>query len=245
MFNGMKHRALEPELMDDLSAGGRELREALGKLRLLNRIFAAAPPTLYGVKRLWRAADKPRHLTVLDIGAGSGDVNRKLLRWANANRIDLKITLMDRAQEACEEAKLYFQNEPRVQVVRQDVYALPEACVDIVTGTQFVHHFTTEELPGVVASMLKAARIGVVVNDIHRHFIPWAAVWLTTRLISGNRYIQHDGPLSVAKGFRAADWIHLKKALGQPGMFYAWRPLFRYIVVIRKSQPINRATINT
>jgi SAM-dependent methyltransferase len=234
VFKEMKHRAVEPELMDDLSVGGHELREALQKLRVLNRIFAAAAPTLYGVKRLWREADKPRRLTILDIGSGSGDVNRHLLRWADANRIDLKITLIDITEEACAEARLYFHNEPRVQVVRQDLFSLPEACADMVTATQFVHHFASDELPGVVKSMLKASQLGVVVNDIHRHLIPWAAVWLVARMISNNRYIVHDGPLSVAKGFRAADWNHLREVLGVSSMFYAWRALFRYVVVIRK-----------
>lgn len=224
--------------MDDFSVGGHELREALQQLRVLNRIFAAAAPTLYGVKRLWREADKPRRFTILDIGSGSGDVNRHLLRWADANGIDLKITLIDITEEACAEARLYFHNEPRVQVVKQDLFSLPKGCADMVTGTQFVHHFADNELPRVVTSMLKASQLGVVVNDIHRHFIPWTAVWIVARMISNNRYILNDGPLSVAKGFRAEDWNHLRKAMGISGMFYTWRPLFRYVVVIRKNQLI-------
>lgn len=237
MSRGLMERAKAPELMDDLSSGGAELREALRHLRLLNRIFAAAAPTIHGVRRLWLKADKPRRLSVLDIGAGSGDVNRQLLQWADAQRIELSITLVDLTEEACEEARQIFRNEPRIQVMRGDLFSLAEACADIVTGTQFVHHFNAEELPSVARSMLKASRIGIVINDIHRHWIPWTAVWLTTRVISSNRYILNDGPLSVAKGFRAADWEHLRKALGLSDMYYAWRPLFRYAVVIGKTGP--------
>jgi 2-polyprenyl-3-methyl-5-hydroxy-6-metoxy-1,4-benzoquinol methylase len=236
MFRRIEQRAEEPELMDDYSTGGPELREALQHLRILNRIFGAAAPTLYGVKRLWMEADKPRRLSILDIGAGSGDVNGRLLRWADANGIDLRITLIDITEEACEEARLCFHNEPRVQVMRSDLFSLPEACADMVTGTQFVHHFAANELPRVVERMLEASRIGVVINDIHRHWIPWTAVWLASRMVSNNRYILNDGPLSVAKGFRAADWNSLRKALGISRMFYAWRPLFRYVVVLRKNK---------
>jgi SAM-dependent methyltransferase len=234
MFKGLKRRAAEPELMDDFSTGGPELREALRHLRRLNRLFGAAAPTLCGVRKLWAEADKPGGFSILDIGAGSGDVNRRLLRWADEERIDLTITLADITEEACEEARRLFRGEPRVRVVRTDLFELPEHCADVVTGTQFVHHFAPHELPRVVQHMLRASRIGVVLNDIHRHWIPWAAVWLTTRLLSHNRYILHDGPLSVAKGFRADDWEHLGKVLGATGMFYAWRPLFRYMVVIGK-----------
>ncbi|WP_053374063.1 methyltransferase domain-containing protein [Paenibacillus sp. FJAT-27812] len=236
MSKGLRMRAEAAELMDDFSIGGSELREALRQLRLLNRIFVASAPTLYGVKRLWEKANKPRSLSILDVGAGSGDVNRQLLRWADIQGIELTIRLVDLTEEACEEARLFFQNESRVQVKQGDLFALPEGSADIVTGTQFLHHFDEEELPHTVGSMLSVSRLGVVINDIHRHWIAWAAVWLTTRMISTNRYILNDGPLSVAKGFRAGDWRKLGQMLGLPAIYYKWRPLFRYAVVIDKAQ---------
>lgn len=236
MFRGLQHRAKALEFMDDFSAGGSELREALQHLRVLNRIFSAAAPTLYGVRRLWTEVNKPKSFSIIDIGSGSGDVNRHLLRWADVNKIDLRITLVDISEEACEEARLFFQNEPRVKVMRGNLFTLPEAGADVITGTQFVHHFSEVELPNVVESMLKASRFGIVINDIHRHWIPWVAVWLTARMISKNRYILNDAPLSVAKGFRSTDWMDLRKVLGVSEMYHAWRPLFRYVVVIRKNK---------
>lgn len=236
MSRGMSERAEAAELMDDFSAGGSELRQGLRKLRLLNRVFAAAGPTLYGVKQLWEEANRPKRLTILDIGAGSGDVNRRLLKWADQQGIELAIQLVDVTEEACAEAKLFFQNEPRVKVRRGDLFALDEGCADIVTGTQFLHHFAEEELPEATASMLKASRLGIVINDIHRHWIAWAAVWLTTRMISTNRYVLNDGPLSVAKGFRAKDWNRLGQSLGIAAICYKWRPLFRYAVIIGKAE---------
>ncbi|MFD0616204.1 methyltransferase domain-containing protein [Paenibacillus sp. GCM10027629] len=234
MFYKLRGRASAAELMDDFSSGGEELREALRELRLLNRLFVASAPTLYGVKQLWQAAGKPKRLTITDVGAGSGDVNRRVLQWATMQGVDLAITLVDMTEEACAEARLFFRNEPRVQVMRGDLFKLPEGGADIVTGTQLLHHFAEEELPGVIVSMLRGARLGVVVNDIHRHWIAWTAVWLATRIMSSNRYIRNDGPLSVAKGFRSQDWKRLKQAAGINQMMYSWRPLFRYTVVIGK-----------
>jgi 2-polyprenyl-3-methyl-5-hydroxy-6-metoxy-1,4-benzoquinol methylase len=220
--------------MDDFSIGGANLREALRHLRRLNRIFGASGPTLYGVKRLWMDAGRPKQFSILDIGSGSGDVNRLLLRWAEKNGIQLRITLADVTEEACEEAKLYYQNEERVRIIRRDLFQLPECCADVITATQFVHHFPSEDMPKVVRHMLSASRIGIVINDIHRHWIPWAAVWLVAHGISRNRYIRHDGPLSVAKGFRSADWERLKGSCGAANLSYTWRPLFRYVVIARK-----------
>ncbi|MGO4542814.1 methyltransferase domain-containing protein [Paenibacillus sp. 2TAB19] len=232
-------RAVTPELMDDFTSGGIELREALRHLRWLNRIFAAAAPTMYGIERLWNEANKPKHLSIMDIGSGSGDVNRRLLQWLDMNRIDASITLVDKTTEACEEAKQFYRHEPRVNVLQYDLFDMSEQSVDIVTGTQFLHHFGEEELPAVILKMLSLSRLGVVINDIHRHWLAWSAVWVTTRLISSNRYIVNDGPLSVAKGFQIADWELLKESLGEGvDLTYSWRPLFRYAVLIRHEQQV-------
>ena len=236
IFRNLSTRAKEDELMDDFSLGGEELSEALKHLRRLNKIFGASGPTCYGVKKLWSEMGRPSELTLLDVGAGSGDVNRKLLKWADSRGIEMKITLVDLTEEACEEARLYFRDEERVKVIRADVKSLPEGYADIVTGSQFVHHFEGQELVEIVNHMLKSSRFGVVINDIHRHSVPYTAVWLTTRIISQNRYIRHDGPLSVAKGFTNKDWSDLKSKLNHKTMTYSWKPLFRYAVVIPREK---------
>lgn len=232
IFRKLDRRAKEEELMDDFSLGGAELTEALKHLRRLNKIFAAPGPTKYGVEKLWREMGRPNSLSILDVGAGSGDVNRKLLRWADERGIQLSITLVDMTAEACDEARALFKGENRVTVLQADVCDLPDASADIVTGSQFVHHFDGEKLVEIVSHMLRASRYGVVINDIHRHTVSYTAVWITTRIISRNRYIRHDGPLSVAKGFKGSDWKELQTRLNHQSMTYNWKPLFRYAVII-------------
>ncbi|MFB4327790.1 methyltransferase domain-containing protein [Paenibacillus sp. CR_12] len=231
-FRMLSIRAQEDELMDDFTMGGEELSEALRHLRRLNRIFAAPGPTLDGVVKLWKSIGCPYTLSIMDVGAGSGDVNRKLLQWSDQMGVELSITLVDVTEEACEEARRLFRHEPRVHVRRADVKELPDASADIVTGSQFIHHFQGQQLMEIVSHMLRTSVHGVVINDIHRHPVPYAAVWITTRLISRNRYIRHDGPLSVAKGFKGRDWRELKEQLNHATLTYRWKPLFRYSVVI-------------
>ncbi|WP_331436768.1 methyltransferase domain-containing protein [Gordoniibacillus kamchatkensis] len=199
----LRRRDETMELMDDLARGGEELLQAHRHLHLLNRLFAAAGPAVYGVDRLWRECGRPSELTVLDIGAGSGGINRRLLRWADANGIGLRLVLVDVAAEACAAARASFADEPRVEVRQGSLFELAADSADIVTASQFAHHFMGEELPAAVRRMAAASRLGVVLADIHRHWLAYAAVWLVTRL-SPNRYIRHDGPLSVRAAFAAA-----------------------------------------
>ncbi|MBD3922118.1 methyltransferase domain-containing protein [Paenibacillus sp. PR3] len=231
----LRHRALRPELMDDHGTGGDSLREAHRHLQRLNQIFGAAGPVLYAVRQLWQEAGRPRQLSVLDIGCGAGDINRSLLRWAEQEGIELLLTLGDLTEEACAEARALYQDEPRVTVRQLDLFKLQPGEADIVAASQLLHHFDEEQVVEAVEAMVRGSRIGCAIGDIHRHPIAWAAVWLVTRTVSRNRYIRHDGPLSVAKGFRAADWRRVRERLADGGQLaYSWRPLFRYACWVRK-----------
>ncbi|WP_425456970.1 methyltransferase domain-containing protein [Cohnella terricola] len=220
--------------MDDFSVGGESLLEAFRHLSRLNRIFGAQNPILYGIKYLWKHAGKPKDFTILDIGSGSGDINLSVLKWADKRGVKLKIVLTDVTEEARTEAERLFRTDSRVDFVRQDLFRPTELRADIVTASQFVHHFPSGQLPSIVNRMLSLSRIGVVINDIHRHWIPWTAVWIATRIVSRNPYIRHDGPLSVARGFRGEDFRRLSRQLGNTDMTYRWRPLFRYAVIVPK-----------
>jgi hypothetical protein len=82
-----------------------------------------------------------------------------------------------------------------------------------------------------------ASRLGVVINDLHRHPLAWLGIWLMTRLFSRNRLIRHDAPLSVQRGFRPADFERLRDLPDLRGLRYRWRPLFRYLVIVPPLTP--------
>jgi len=225
-------RSQAPERMDDLTIGGRELAEALAQLAWINRLLGAPWITLEGVRRLWRAAGCPRRLSLVDVGAGGGESNRLLLRWAALSRVDLGITLIDIHPETCAYAARIYADEPRVRVEQGDLFDLPAGHADLVTASLLLHHLPNESLPRALRAMRQAARIGLVVNDLHRH--P-AAEWLirqATRLLSRNEMIRHDAPLSVRRGFRAAELRLLREEPGLESLHFAWRPFFRYLLIL-------------
>lgn len=228
----LTRRSEAPELMDDLTQGGPELRTALAQLRVINTLLGAALPTLEGVDRLWRQAGRPGHLELVDVGAGSGDGNRVLLFWALVRRVHLRITLIDINAETCKVARELYHDEPRVRVEQGSAFLLPPRTADIVTASLFAHHFPDRLLPSLLRTLSEAATIGAVVNDLHRHTFAWASIWLLTRLFSRNRMIHHDAPLSVLRGFRANDFVRLRQEYGLERLWFAWRPLFRYLVIL-------------
>ncbi|MFZ5828232.1 MAG: SAM-dependent methyltransferase [Bacillota bacterium] len=232
-------RAAEPERMDDRSIGGPELEEALHQLSWINRLLGAAWVTLEGVVELWRRAGRPRRLHLLDVGAGAGDINRVLLRWARRAGVDLRITLVDIHPETCRHAARQFRDEERVTVEQGDLFALDAHRADIVTASLVLHHVPTDELESALLSLRRAARLGVVVNDLHRHPVAEGFIAAATRLLSRNPMIRHDAPLSVRRGFRAAELEALRERPGLAGLRCRWRPLFRYLVTLPGGGPEN------
>lgn len=232
MWPDLRQRSQALELMDDFSIGGDDLAVALHELRLINTVLASAQLTISGIRRLWQAAGQPTHLSLLDIGAGSGDLNRAVLRWADAHGVAMQIILVDLHPETCAAAAALYADEPRVRVVCSDLLTLGVRPVDIVTAALFTHHFGPQQLPHIYLAMLNAARLGVVVNDLHRHMLAWLGISVATRLLSRNRMIRHDAPLSVLRGFRAADLRELRQVAGLEHLDFSWRPLFRYLVIV-------------
>ncbi len=225
-------RSTAEELMDDSGIDGPELTQALNQLRWINRLLAGTYPSIEGVMRLWQASGRPAQLHILDVGAGSGDHSKQLLRWAEQEHIDLHISLLDIHPQTCALARQYYAHEPRISIQQGDFFMLKADTADIITAALVLHHIPDQQLGTAILVLWHAARLGVVVNDLHRHPFAWSSIWLLTRLLSGNRMIRHDAPLSVLRGFQIRDIRRLAELPGLEGLWFRWRPMFRYLIII-------------
>lgn len=231
----LSQRSTAPERMDDPAHGGRELAVALRQLRLINRLLGAAWPTLWGVKRLWDEAGRPSQLHLLDVGAASGDPNRLLLRWARRAGVELRLTLLELNPETCAHARQYWADEPRVTVQQGDLFDLAPGSADLITASMVLHHFSTPDVARALQVLRRGARLGVIVNDLHRHWLAWWFIRGATALLSRNPMIRHDAPLSVARGFARADMLALRRSEGR--LRFYWAPLFRWLLLLPGGDP--------
>jgi len=87
------------------------------------------------------------------------------------------------------------------------------------------------EIVGFLQWMERTARHGWFVNDLHRHTLAWYGFTAMARIARWHRFVQHDGPLSVARSFRRPDWTRLMAQAGSPPEAHIhWRFPFRYCV---------------
>jgi SAM-dependent methyltransferase len=215
--------------MDDVEGiGGDELRETLRELRVINR-------RLGGYVTSWRALDdlalraqleRGRKLAVLDVGGGSGDAAPAILRWAQRRGFDVRVTVVDIHPDTVEEARRRLGTVEGVDVRLADLFEIAPRSFDIVHAALFLHHFDGDEAARAMTAMGRIARVGVVVNDLHRHPVPWTLIRWITGIASRNRLIRADAPHSVARAFIEQDWRALATSAGldlEWRRVWAWR----------------------
>jgi hypothetical protein len=82
-------------------------------------------------------------------------------------------------------------------------------------------------------AMKEKARLGIVINDLHRHRLAYYSIkWLTT-LFSRSSMVKNDAPLSVLRSFSKADWERILDGAGIERYRIRWFWAFRWQVIVR------------
>jgi hypothetical protein len=81
---------------------------------------------------------------------------------------------------------------------------------------------------------MRQARLGIVINDLHRHPIAYHSIKILTRLFAKSPLIRHDAPLSVARGFSREELDKIMQKAGITSYTISWRWAWRWLVIIRK-----------
>ena len=204
-------RVLAPEIMDDPGQSEADFSAALDGLETLNRITFAHPPML-GVLERVVAEGGLSSLSVLDVGAGGGDALRAIARWGARRGIALDLWGLDRSPWAERHA---MARGTQARWITADLCDLPaDRRFDVVLCSLFAHHLDDPTLVRFLRWLPAHATRRWLVLDLHRHRIPWAAVWAGTRLMRMHPMVVHDGPVSIMRGFTRDDWRRLVAEAG-------------------------------
>ena len=204
-------RKIVPELLD--SASGEEMAVNLDDLHRINRYFGGRQTLRSALRPLMRPG-----LTILDVGAASAD--------HAAGLADARVVSLDLSE--------HHLRRGRGARVAADAFALPFAprSFDFVMANLFLHHFENDVIVRLLQTFATIARVGVVVNDLERSRLAWSFLPLTAPLLGWNRITLHDGPVSVAAGFRPAELAELFQSAGLTGACVRrHRPWFRLSAV--------------
>ena len=230
----LNERAAGPELMDDLTLASDDLRRNLDELAVINTWLGGYRPVLDALARLRPRFPAGRALRVADLGSGGGDTLRHAARWARQNGVPVVLTGIDANAFMLDYARAKSADYPEITYRQFDIFS-PEFRAqpyDVLTCSLFCHHFSDDELVALLRQWARQARVAVVVNDLHRHWLAYGSIWALTRALGGSYLVRHDAPLSVARAFRRADWVRLLARAGLTQYELRWRWAFRWQLVV-------------
>jgi SAM-dependent methyltransferase len=184
-----------------------ERAASLADIERLNVWFGGHALTVRHLARLLRQTPAGRPVTVVDLGAGGGDLALRLARWGRQVGRSLSLVALDLDPETLRLARQRTAPSRGIGVVGADAAALPlgDASVDVVVSSLLLHHLDPGVAAAALAEMARVSRLGFVVNDLWRARLGLLAVWLATRLAGCHPISRHDGPLSVRRSYSPAE----------------------------------------
>jgi len=212
MLERFKQRSHRLEHIDTGNYTAEEYEDCIGELQLVNRWMGDAHSLR---TTLFREVEGQslRSFSVLDVGAGSGELLRVAAVWARETKRQFRgvgLELNERSAESINEESEQFEE---IRGVRGDALKLPfvDSQFDYVICSLFTHHFVDEQVVKILREMSRVARRRIFVIDLNRHPIAYLLYTTLGKLVLHNRLLRHDGALSILRSFKAGEL----RALGQ------------------------------
>lgn len=235
MFRDLSHRSTEIETMDDLEMSGDLLIRTLDTLATINQLLGGNRVALSGIKALLSHAPKDQKQTIVDLGCGNGDILRAIASWGRQNQYTFELIGIDANKTTVDYAEKLSSGFPEITYLQQDVLSdeFKSIKYDVALCTLFLHHFEDDILIELIKTMSSRAKIGVIVNDLHRHRLAYL-LFSGLSLFIKNKMITNDGLISITKGFKKKELIRYAQEINFPSQI-KWRWAFRYQWIIKTS----------
>jgi ubiquinone/menaquinone biosynthesis C-methylase UbiE len=231
-----KQRSRKPERIDTGDYTPEEYDRFLKDISFINRRLgdaAAIDNTL--LREIERSGVE--RVSVLDVGAGSGEILCQIAEYGRASGTSTKLTGLDlnpRSARSIRDVSLRF---PEISSVTGNALTLPFAddAFDFAISSLFTHHLSDVEIASVLSEMNRVARRGIFVVDLHRHAAAWLLFHLFCTVYRMSPMVRQDGALSVKKGFRPDELADLAEQAGLERISVTRHAPFRLVLSSRKT----------
>jgi len=200
----LRHRRVEPEILDDLEPGDPRAVGSRRDLRLLNGLMGQVAIAAELLRD--HVPAPPRRL--LEIGCGDGVFMLRVARRLHRRWPSVHVTLLDRQDLVSHETRAAFDalgwtTETAVADVFDWTAAASAQSQDVVATNLFLHHFSDDAIRLLLGRLAVVAPVFVATEPLRQPFALLASRSL--RLLGANDVTRHDAPASVRAGFRGAE----------------------------------------
>ena len=222
------------EIMDDLDCKGEVVDQTLRELDFINQWLGGNAVTLNGLNTLLAKVNRQKEISIVDLGCGSGEMLRLIAKQAKQNGRTVKLFGIDANPNITSFAQAHSTGYGNIEFEAQDIFSkeFKERKFDLVLATLFFHHFNDDQLIRFFTQLKNQAQIGIIINDIHRHFLAYHSIRLLTKFFSKSAMVKFDAPLSVLRAFKKKELINILQKAGIKNYSLKWKWAFRWQVII-------------
>jgi ubiquinone/menaquinone biosynthesis C-methylase UbiE len=208
-------RIYEEELLDAGAGSDDDVARNLADLRRINRFLGGTKVIVRALSSIIER-DGIKRLSLLDVGTGSADIPTAAARWCASRGVESFVTALDISERNLRVARTRLGIGPEVQLIRADSLKLPfqDASFDFVTASLFLHHFRDDDVVRLISDFARVARRAVIINDLTRNLIPYYFARMTGPFLATSFLTRNDGPVSVLRGFTAAEFKDMARRAG-------------------------------
>lgn len=235
MFIDTKYRTNEPEIMDDFSLEGEELRDALDKIAKINQLLGGNKLTLNGLKNLLPQNNKTQSITIVDVGCGNGDMLRKIADYGSENGYNFNLIGVDANAFTVNHAIKLSANYKNITYLCEDIFIMDfkKLNCDLFLCTLTLHHFKDNEIVQMLRTFKENSNLGMVINDLQRSATAYRLFQLLCVTFQLNSMSREDGLVSILRGFKKQELIAFSEKLNFKNYTIQWKWAFRYQWIIR------------
>ena len=213
MFSKFKQRSYKLEHLDTGDYTADEYERCISELQIVNNWMGDR----WSLEKTFLQDVESSNLnqfSVLDAGAGSGELLHVVAEWAKRNSKSswaVGLELNERSAKAISERA----NE-RIYALRGNALSLPFAdnSFDYAISSLFTHHLKNSEIVRTLQEMTRVARRRIFVIDLHRHPIAYLLYTTVAKIVLHTRLVREDGALSILRGFQPHELGELASAAG-------------------------------
>src|SRR5262245_7914018 len=208
MLEKFKQRSYELEHIDTGNYTPEEYEGCILELQRVNRWLGDANVLQNTLLREIQKK-KLKKFSVLDVGAGSGELLRVASRWAKETERHIHgvgLELNERSAQA-----ILDESKSSIDAVRGNALNLPFADnqFDYVICSLFTHHFVDEQVVQIFREMSRVARLKIFVIDLHRHPVAYFLYTTIGKMVLHTRLLREDGALSILRSFKSGELYEL------------------------------------
>ncbi len=230
----LEKRSEEVEIMDDLAISGEVVDQTLRELDTINRLLGGNQISISAFKKMVSGNSQ---FTFTDLGCGGGDIMMAMARWSRKKKLDASYIGIDANPNIINYARKNASHYPEVRFEAINILSESFRSLkpDIIHCCLFTHHFSNQELVSLLRQFRQQARLGVIINDLHRHSLAYWSIKILTRVFSRSSMVRNDAAVSVARGFKRNELKQILLEAGIQQYQLRWKWAFRWKLIFYRS----------